>query len=349
MQWTQYELAADSWQELQTADPTMLPASTRVAPVGPCQLQLDGQALVVQPERGTDLWPAMKQGKRPGQDPDARDRSTETWLAFRLAKLSSAEEKYTLLRAAVCEHPPSITGLSIVLEIALEWGLDLSAYVQTPEGLFSLPALVLHCNKFTNCDPELSAQVVSALCHLVDIGTSLKMPARLALEREPDTTLAHEVVYEHHSTDVSSCAAEVLSWIYEMGQAERHFFVHAALETSRSCSSCYSVELISTSHAMAMECCMQPVRLAMSMWYATCSLKASLLTMRAWAQQHRCTLQASKGTWALYACCTAVVLMFIVLMLTGSLPSLLHIVVDMRLSSLTCVGTRWRSMSAGLG
>ena len=106
MQWTQYELAADSWQELQTADPTMLPASTRVAPVGPCQLQLDGQALVVQPERGTDLWPAMKQGKRPGQDPDARDRSTETWLAFRLAKLSSAEEKYTLLRAAVCEHLP---------------------------------------------------------------------------------------------------------------------------------------------------------------------------------------------------------------------------------------------------
>ena len=202
MQWTQYELAADSWQELQTADPTMLPASTRVAPVGPCQLQLDGQALVVQPERGTDLWPAMKQGKRPGQDPDARDRSTETWLAFRLAKLSSAEEKYTLLRAAVCEHPPSITGLSIVLEIALEWGLDLSAYVQTPEGLFSLPALVLHCNKFTNCDPELSAQVVSALCHLVDIGTSLKMPARLSLEREPDTTLAHEVVFKHHSTDV---------------------------------------------------------------------------------------------------------------------------------------------------
>ena len=55
MQWTQYELAADSWQELQTADPTMLPASTRVAPAGPCQLQLDGQALVVQPELGTDL------------------------------------------------------------------------------------------------------------------------------------------------------------------------------------------------------------------------------------------------------------------------------------------------------
>ena len=66
--------------------------------------------------------------------------------------------------------------------------------------------------------------MVSALCHLVDIGTSLKMPmkmpARLSLEREPDTTLAHEVVYEHHSTDVltfaPSCAAKVLSWIYEM-------------------------------------------------------------------------------------------------------------------------------------
>ena len=202
MQWTQHELAADGWQTLQTADPTMLPASTRVAPAGPRQLQLDGQALVVQPERGTDLWPAMKQGKRPGQDPDARDRSTETWLAFRLAKLSSAEEKYTLLRAAVCEVPPSITGLSIVLELALEWGLDLSAYVQTPEGLFSLPGLVLHSNNFTDCDPELSAQVVSALCHLDDASTSLKMPARLSLEREPDTTLAHEVVFKHHSTDV---------------------------------------------------------------------------------------------------------------------------------------------------
>ena len=198
MQWTQYELVDEGWQEVQKADPAMLPASARVAPAGARQLE----AHVVRPKRGTDLWPAMMQGKRPGPNPDAQDRSTESWLAFRLARLSSADEKYTLLRAAVCERPPSITGLSIVLELALEWGLDLSAYVQTPEGLFSLPALVLHTNIFTDCDMESSAQVVSALSHLDKAGTSLTMPARLSLEREPASTLAHEVVYKHHSTDV---------------------------------------------------------------------------------------------------------------------------------------------------
>jgi len=73
---------------------------------------------------------------------------------------SSAKEKYTLLRAAVCEH-------YWLVERARD--CNLSAYVQTPEGLFSLPALVLHCNKFTNCDPEFSAQVVDCSVRSEDI------------------------------------------------------------------------------------------------------------------------------------------------------------------------------------
>ena len=88
----------------------------------------------------------MKQGKRPGQDPDARDRSTETWLAFRLAKLSSAEEKYNLLRAAVSARTRRaflvVLWLAYRAQLALEWGLNLSAYVQTLGGRFSLPVLV---------------------------------------------------------------------------------------------------------------------------------------------------------------------------------------------------------------
>ena len=44
--------------------------------------------------------------------------------------------------------------------------------------------------------------MVSALSHLDKAGTSLTMPARLSLERKPATTLAHEVIYKHHSTEV---------------------------------------------------------------------------------------------------------------------------------------------------
>ena len=95
----------------------------------------------------TDVWRALMQGKRPGPDPTARDGygrlTLKAWLARRLAELSP-EAKYALLRAAVSEYPPCTAALCAVLELVELQEVEINAYFPTSEGLYSLPALLLH-------------------------------------------------------------------------------------------------------------------------------------------------------------------------------------------------------------
>ena len=150
----------------------------------------------------SDVWRALKQGKRLGPDPTARDGygrvTMKAWLAGRLAELSP-EEQTALLRAAASEDPPCPAGLSAVLGLV---NVDVNAYLTTSEGLYSLPALLLYNGGIDNEGRNFSSEIVETLRLLRDAGVDLKLPAVLSLEGELLQTLAHQVVHNGHGVEV---------------------------------------------------------------------------------------------------------------------------------------------------
>ena len=172
---------------------------------GPSSLRCNAQLTAVQasPLAGVKhIWQLLKEGHRPGTDPKECDKygrgTIRAWLCERLSTLST-EERYALLRAAVSEDPPQLSGLASLLELEqrCEWQLNLNAYLQTPTGMFSLPALVLCNNDWSSAD-----QVIGALRMLYDAGCDFRLPATLSSELQPCETLAHLVVAQPHAAEV---------------------------------------------------------------------------------------------------------------------------------------------------
>ena len=148
-----------------------------------------------------DIWRELKCGHRPGPDPRARDAqgrvTLRAWLADRLAKLTH-EQKYALLAVAVSADPPCITGLSATLELV---DVDLNAYLQTSEGVFTLPALVLCNGGNDNAGCDFATDVVQTLLALRSAGADLTLPA-VRVDGRIRSTLAHLVVANEHGVEV---------------------------------------------------------------------------------------------------------------------------------------------------
>ena len=134
MQWTHHLLTADGYEPLPTADLPPSSSTRATPPTDPRLLQFNRQVLTVQPaslRAIDDIWAALKLGKRPGPDPRACDghgrTTTEAWLTGRFAEMSTIQ-KYALLKAAVCQYPLCLAGLTTVLQLVSEWGFDLDKY-----------------------------------------------------------------------------------------------------------------------------------------------------------------------------------------------------------------------------
>ena len=201
MEWVRHGVADDGWVLISPGAPAAASSSARAPPAatppGELPTGLTFTTARSSPSSFIDsIWKALKDGHKPGSDPNECQGGRFTVEACLCEWVSdmSAETRHGLLHVAVSAEPPKLTGLAAVLQLASDQRWDVNAYMPSSRGLFSLAALAIINN------PDSGEDVGPVLRMLNEHGADLRLPAKLSHDGEPVETLAHLAVL--HNLDV---------------------------------------------------------------------------------------------------------------------------------------------------
>jgi hypothetical protein len=195
MEWVRHAAADDGWVLISRGAPAAASSSARalpaVAPPGELPTGLTFTTARSSPSSSIiDIWKALKDGHKPGSDPNECKGGRFTIEACLCEWVSDmpAETRHGLLRVAVSAEPPNLTGLAAVLQLASDQRWDVNAYMPSSRGLFSLAAFAITNN------PNSGQDVGPVLRILNEHGADLRLPAKLSHDGEPAETLVHLAV-----------------------------------------------------------------------------------------------------------------------------------------------------------